>query len=87
MVACTLGAAYQTAALHSALAPAIPHLVKLTRTSEVKPRNNSVGALGNMLRLTSVLCQQLIGHGALQVRPPLRLISHRGVGAGAAAHS
>ena len=63
-------AAFSTAALHAALAPAIPHLVQLTRAREVKPRSNSAGALGNMLRQSPVLCQAVISHGALQAGHP-----------------
>ncbi|KAK9813380.1 hypothetical protein WJX73_004273 [Symbiochloris irregularis] len=58
--------AYSTATLHSDLAPAIPYLVQLTRTQEVKPRSNSVGALGNMLRQSTSLCAAIISHGGLQ---------------------
>ncbi|GLC39018.1 hypothetical protein PLESTM_000827500 [Pleodorina starrii] len=79
--------------LYGALEPAISPLVALLRDEEDKTRANAAGALGNLVRNSSVLCGELIRAGALRAlldtalspeRPPSGAAGGRG-GAGGGA--
>jgi fused-like protein len=52
--------------LYEYLRPCVPLLVELLRDPEEKTRANAAGALGNFVRNSDALCQDLIRHGALQ---------------------
>lgn len=59
-------AGFHNASLYEALRPAIPPLVALLSDEEDKTRANAAGALGNLVRNSSVLCGELISAGALR---------------------
>lgn len=46
----------------------MPPLVELLRDGEDRTRANAAGALGNLVRNSSLLCRDIIVAGALQVR-------------------
>lgn len=73
-------ASYHSATLYAALKPSIPNLVELLADDpEERTRANSAGALGNLVRNSGELCQDLIQHGA--VLKLLKTLSEDGTGA------
>lgn len=59
-------AGFHNDSLYPALRPAILHLTALLKDPEEKTRANAAGALGNLVRNSSVLCRDLIEQGAVQ---------------------
>lgn len=59
-------AGFHNDSLYRALWPAIPHLTALLSDPEEKTRANAAGALGNLVRNSSVLCRDLIEQGAVR---------------------
>jgi fused-like protein len=51
--------------LYEHLRPCVSLLVELLKDSEEKTRANAAGALGNFVRNSDALCEELIKHGAL----------------------
>ena len=51
--------------IYENLRPCVPLLVQLLRDPEEKTRANAAGALGNFVRNSPTLCDDLIKHGAL----------------------
>ena len=51
--------------IYENLRPCVPLLVNLLSDTEEKTRANAAGALGNFVRNSNTLCQDLIDHGAL----------------------
>lgn len=51
--------------IYENLRPCVPLLVDLLKDNEEKTRANAAGALGNFVRNSNTLCQDLIKHGAL----------------------
>mmetsp|Transcript_29071 Transcript_29071/g.52033 ORF Transcript_29071/g.52033 Transcript_29071/m.52033 type:complete len:1206 (+) Transcript_29071:492-4109(+) len=58
-------AGFHNERLYEHLRPCVPLLVELLRDSEEKTRANAAGALGNFVRNSDTLCQDLIRYGAL----------------------
>jgi fused-like protein len=58
-------AGFHNERLYEHLRPCVPLLVDLLRDSEEKTRANAAGALGNFVRNSDTLCQDLIRYGAL----------------------
>eukprot|EP00831_Metopus_contortus_P060963 TRINITY_DN52858_c0_g1_i1.p2 TRINITY_DN52858_c0_g1~~TRINITY_DN52858_c0_g1_i1.p2 ORF type:complete len:129 (-),score=10.48 TRINITY_DN52858_c0_g1_i1:179-565(-) len=52
--------------LYETLRPCVPLLVGLLKDPEEKTRANAAGALGNFVRNSPLLSQDLIKHGALE---------------------
>lgn len=61
-------AAFHNSSLYNALRPAIPALMYNLEDREDKTRSNAAGALGNLVRNSSDLCEELCAHQA-----PLKL--------------
>ncbi|OMJ73953.1 hypothetical protein SteCoe_27264 [Stentor coeruleus] len=59
-------AGFHNAKLYEDLRPCVKLLVDLLNDSEEKTRANAAGALGNFVRNSELLCQDLIRHGALR---------------------
>lgn len=53
-------AGFHNASLYEALRPSIPPLVALLDDDEMKTRANAAGALGNLVRNSTVLCGDLV---------------------------
>lgn len=69
-------AAYHNEELYEELRRSIPQLTKrLVSGEEDKTKGNAAGALSNLVRNSSKLCQDIISHGAIEVPimkfPPL----------------
>ena len=63
-------AAYHNDVLYEKLRRSIPQLTKLLLSAEEdKTKANAAGALSNLVRNSSVLCEDVISQGAMQVRP------------------
>lgn len=62
-------AGFHNASLYGALRPAVPPLVALLRDDEDRTRANAAGALGNLVRNSSMLCPDIMQAGALEVCP------------------
>jgi fused-like protein len=77
-------AGFHDASLYDALRPAIPALVQLLSDEEDRTRANAAGALGNLVRNSSMLCAEVVGAGALQA---LMATVQRGVDGDAGAAS
>jgi fused len=58
-------AGFHNASLYDLLRPAVPALVGLLADEEDRTRANAAGAIGNLLRNSSALCQEVISAGAL----------------------
>ena len=65
---------YHSAALYHALRGAVQPLTELLTDDEYKTRANAAGALGNLVRNSSMLCAPIVQARALQVmlQPPRR---------------
>ena len=59
-------AGFHNSKLYEDLRPCVKLLVDLLNDSEEKTRANAAGALGNFVRNSELLCQDLIKHGALR---------------------
>jgi fused len=59
-------AGFHNAKLYEDLRPCVKLLVDLLNDTEEKTRANAAGALGNFVRNSELLCQDLIRHGALK---------------------
>ncbi|KAI3432453.1 hypothetical protein D9Q98_004003 [Chlorella vulgaris] len=59
-------AGFHNASLYGALRPAVPPLVALLRDDEDRTRANAAGALGNLVRNSSMLCPDIMQAGALE---------------------
>lgn len=59
-------AGFHNDTLYNSLRPCVPLLVELLQDAEEKTRANAAGALGNFVRNSNYLCQDLIEHGALK---------------------
>lgn len=59
-------AGFHSDTLYPSLRLAIPSLTKLLSDSESKTRANAAGALGNLVRNSSLLCAELISQGAIE---------------------
>lgn len=63
-------AAYHNDVLYEKLRRSIPQLAKLLLSAEEdKTKANAAGALSNLVRNSSVLCEDIISQGAMQVCP------------------
>ncbi len=60
-------AGFHSAALYHALRGAVKPLTELLTDDEYKTRANAAGALGNLVRNSSMLCEPIVQAGALQV--------------------
>lgn len=58
-------AGFHDESLYPSLKPCVPLLVNLLKDDEEKTRANAAGALGNFVRNSAALCEDLIKHGAL----------------------
>ena len=65
-----LPAGFHNAELYEGLRDSCGPLVALLQDEEEKTRANAAGALGNLVRNSSLLCRPLIQAGALQARSP-----------------
>lgn len=64
----TLGnAAFHSAALYPLLKPCVETIAKLLRDSDNRTRSNAAGALGNLVRNSGELCNELIRSGVLEL--------------------
>mmetsp|Transcript_10638 Transcript_10638/g.20114 ORF Transcript_10638/g.20114 Transcript_10638/m.20114 type:complete len:1090 (+) Transcript_10638:312-3581(+) len=66
-------AGFHNDTLYSSLQVAVAPLVKLLSDEEEKTRANAAGALGNLVRNSSLLCRELVASGCLEAL--LRIIS------------
>ena len=62
-----MSAGFHSAALYHALRGAVKPLTELLTDDEYKTRANAAGALGNLVRNSSMLCEPIVQAGALQV--------------------
>lgn len=70
---------YHSAALYHALRGAVQPLTELLTDDEYKTRANAAGALGNLVRNSSMLCAPIVQARALQVMlqpPPCHDVTH-----------